>query len=157
MDPKPLSVTRQRHSRHPSQSCIKFSIFWRADHLPTGSCRNYNKESASSLRCTQTTGERQSLGENTVECTSIFFTLKCLRYHQTWVAMATPEENWHKGPPMCPLCSDKGEMGLDHTQRSHSLTDATDNVKTRYRWSKLSKLYWTARKKMEDISLTGVR
>jgi len=71
--------------------------------------------------------------------------------------MVTPEENWNKGPPMCPLCSDNGEMDLDHTQRSQNLTDATDNVKTRYRWRKLSKLYWTARKKMEDIFLTGVR
>jgi len=58
---------------------------------------------------------------------------------------------------MCPLWSDKGEMDLGHTQRSQSLTDATDNVKNRYRWRKLSKLYWTARNKMEDISLTGVR
>jgi hypothetical protein len=58
---------------------------------------------------------------------------------------------------MCPLCGDKAEMDLNHTQRFQSLTDAMDNVKTRYRWSKLSKLYWTARKIMEDVSLTGVR
>jgi hypothetical protein len=44
-------------------------------------------------------------------------------------------------------------MDLDHNQRSQSLTDATVNVKNRYRWRKLSKLYWTARKEMEDISL----
>jgi len=31
---------------------------------------------------------------------------------------------------MCPLYSDKGEMDLDHTQRSQNLRDATDNVKT---------------------------
>jgi hypothetical protein len=58
---------------------------------------------------------------------------------------------------MCPLCSDKGEMDLNNTHRSQSPTDATDNVKNRYRWRKLSKLYRTARKKMGDMSLTGVR
>lgn len=42
---------QQRHCRRPSQRCVKFAISWRADQLPTGSRRYYNKERASSIRC----------------------------------------------------------------------------------------------------------
>jgi hypothetical protein len=34
--------------------------------------------------------------------------------------------------------------------------DFMDNVNKWERWWNLSKLYWTARKKMGDISLTGI-
>jgi hypothetical protein len=39
------------------------------------------------------------------------------------------EQDWNKGPPMCPQCSDIGKMDLDHTQRSRSPTDATETSK----------------------------
>lgn len=39
VDPEPMWDTPQWHRRHPSQRCIPFAISWRADHLPTGSCR----------------------------------------------------------------------------------------------------------------------
>ena len=58
--------------------------------------------------------------------------------------------------PMCPLCSNAEEMDPDHTQRCQIVTDDMDDPKNRDKWCNVSKLYWTARKKMEDISLGGV-
>jgi len=57
---------------------------------------------------------------------------------------------------MCPLCHDAKEINLDHIQKCQSLTDAMDNVNNWERWWGLSKLYWSARRKMGDIPFTGV-
>jgi len=56
---------------------------------------------------------------------------------------------------MYSLCGDAEELELDNAQSCQSLTDATDNISDRDRWCKLSKLCFTARKKMGDIRLTG--
>jgi hypothetical protein len=58
--------------------------------------------------------------------------------------------------PMCPLCDDAEEMNLGHIHKRHSLTGNMDNANNRDKWWNLSKLYWTARRKMGDIPLTGV-
>jgi hypothetical protein len=55
---------------------------------------------------------------------------------------------------MCSLCHDAKEMNLDHIQKCHSLTDAMDSDNNWERWWVLSKLYWTARRKMGDFPLT---
>jgi len=57
---------------------------------------------------------------------------------------------------MCPLCGDAKEMDLDHNHMCQSLIDAMDNVNNWDRWWKLSKVYWTARRKMWDIPVIGV-
>jgi hypothetical protein len=59
-----------------------------------------------------------------------------------------------KDSPKCPLYDDA--EGLDHTQKCQSLTDSMDSANNRDKWWNLSKLYWTARKKMGDIPLTGL-
>ena len=51
VDFESLWDTQQRHCRRPSQRCVKFAIYWRADHLLTGSRRYFNKKRASSIRC----------------------------------------------------------------------------------------------------------
>ena len=54
------------------------------------------------------------------------FVAKFSPNHRTWLPPATPEQNWIKGPPMCPLCEDAEEID-DHIQRYHSVWHATDN------------------------------
>jgi hypothetical protein len=47
-------------------------------------------------------------------------------------------------------------MHLGHIQKYQSLTDDKDKASNRDKLWNLSKLHWTARKKMADIALTGV-
>lgn len=60
-----------------------------------------------------------------------------------------------KDSPMCALCDDAEEMGLGHIPKCQSLTDNMNNANNQDKWWNLSKLYWTARKKLGDIPLIG--
>jgi len=57
---------------------------------------------------------------------------------------------------MCPMCSDAEEIDPDNAQICKRLADTTDSVNKWDRQCKLSKLHWTARKKMGDIPSTGI-
>lgn len=64
---------------------------------------------------------------------------------------------------MCPLCGNTEELDLGHIQRYQGLTDAMDNDNSQDTTThlfpplwKLSNLYWTARKEIGDICLTGI-
>jgi hypothetical protein len=71
-----------------------------------------------------------------------------LRRHLNWIKI--------KNSPTRPLCNDIEEMDLNHIQKCQSLTDNMDKAKNWGKWWNVSKQHWTARKKMEDISLAGV-
>jgi len=59
---------------------------------------------------------------------SIFVSsLEMIAYSDTWTGLDDGTS------PMCQLCGDSKEIGLDHFQRCQILADATDNVNNRGR------------------------
>jgi hypothetical protein len=58
---------------------------------------------------------------------------------------------------MYPLWEDAEERDLGHIKAYQSLTDNMDSANNRDEWWNLSKLHWTARRRVGYIRINGVR